>query len=191
MQKKDWLTVPNLLSCLRLLMIPVYVYCYLTAGKRADHSYYMAAVAVLALSAVTDFLDGLIARRCNMVSRLGKALDPIADKCTQGVVILCLGVRYPVMWGLFALFAVKEGFMLAMGLFHLKRGKMPSGALMIGKICTTVLFVSMIALMLFPALSDRTVTLIAAVCAVFMVLSLGMYAAAFFGKNNGYLQSIK
>lgn len=55
------------------------------------------AVAVLALSGITDILDGFIARRFGMVSDVGKILDPVADKLTQGAVILCLAFRYSLM----------------------------------------------------------------------------------------------
>ena len=52
---------------------------------------------IIGLSALTDFLDGQIARRCNKVSDLGKLLDPIADKVTQGVMLICLIKRFPAM----------------------------------------------------------------------------------------------
>ncbi len=186
-RKKDWMTIPNLLSVFRLLLIPVYLYCYLGAESKQEH---FVSALILGVSSLTDLLDGLIARKFHMISQLGKALDPIADKLTQGTVMVCLGLHYPVLWILFGLFVVKEGFMLVMGIFHLKKGKMPSGALMIGKICTTVLFLSMIVLVLFPRVPQSAVLALTGVCAVFMLISLGMYGYAFFGRND-YLQSIK
>ena len=186
-RKKDWLTIPNLLSLFRLVLIPVYVCCYLGAESKQEH---LVSALILGISSVTDCLDGLIARKFHMISQLGKALDPIADKLTQGAVMICLGLRYPVIWVLFALFVVKEGFMLIMGVFHLRQGKMPSGALMSGKICTAVLFVGMIVLVLFPGMGQGPLLALTGICAVFMLISLGMYGYVFFSRND-YLQSIK
>ncbi len=187
LKKQDWLTVPNLLSLFRLILIPVYVCYYLGAQTKEEH---FISALILAVSSFTDLLDGFIARKFGMISKVGKALDPIADKCTQGIVMICLGLKYPAMWILFGLFVIKEGFMLIMGLFNLKHGKMPSGALMIGKICTTVLFISMIILVMIPNVSLELLRILIIICAVFMLLSLGMYVSAFFGKND-YLQSIE
>ena len=84
-------TIPNLLSLIRLLLIPWFVYTYVTKGDG------QGTAAILILSGITDILDGYIARRFDMVSNLGKALDPVADKATQIVMIGCLTVRFPHM----------------------------------------------------------------------------------------------
>ena len=91
--KDQVLTIPNLLSVIRLALIPLIVWLYV--GKQA----YSAAVIVILISGATDIIDGAIARRFHMVSDLGKILDPIADKLTQGAVILCLAVKYRWMHG--------------------------------------------------------------------------------------------
>ena len=72
--KKDLLTVPNILTLFRILLIPVYAVLYLKAVTLRD---YMVSAAVLAVSALTDMADGIIARKCNMISRLGIMLDPL------------------------------------------------------------------------------------------------------------------
>ena len=81
---KEILTVPNLLSMLRLCMIPLFVWLY--CAKEA----FGATALVLVLSGITDIVDGFIARRFHMVSDFGKILDPIADKLTQAAMLLCL-----------------------------------------------------------------------------------------------------
>ena len=103
---------------LRLLLIPVFCYLYL-----AKEAYHWAAGVVL-LSSLTDLFDGMIARKFNMITNLGKALDPIADKLTHGALALCLAFRYPQMWVLFGLMVLKEGYMVVMGLLFLRKGKM-------------------------------------------------------------------
>lgn len=179
--KKDVFTVPNILSLVRLLLIPVYVIIYLNAAKEAD--YYLAA-GILAVSCLTDMIDGKIARHFNMKSTIGMLLDPVADKATQFTLIVCLAVSYPILWNLVVLFVVKEGFQLLVGaITYFKNGKMLHGALLPGKICTTILFLSLIILVMLPSPSKNLVTVFTAVDAVFLVFAFVAYILAYFGKN--------
>jgi cardiolipin synthase len=181
--KKEILTIPNLLSLFRLILIPVYITIYLNAQNTTD--YYVAA-GILAVSCLTDLIDGKIARHFNMISTVGKILDPFADKATQFTLIICLAVNYNVLWYLVALFVVKESFQLIAGSINLKKGRMLKGALISGKICTAVLFVSLIFMIMVPNLQDTTVNLIAAVDAVFMLVSLGNYLFTYFSRENKF-----
>lgn len=178
--KKEAFTIPNFLSFFRLLLIPVYVYLYLTAESTWQ---YVAAGLVLALSCLTDMIDGRIARRCHMVSKLGMLLDPVADKATQATLLVCLSMKYPVLYPVLALLVIKETFQLIALIIAYLNGKMLPGALFIGKVCTTVLFVSLIALVLFPDIPDRMVNLIAVVDACFLGISFICYICAYYGKN--------
>lgn len=181
--KKEILTIPNLLSLFRLILIPVYITIYLNAQNTTD--YYVAA-GILAVSCLTDLIDGKIARHFNMISTVGKILDPFADKATQFTLIICLAVNYNVLWYLVALFVVKESFQLIAGSINLKKGRMLKGALISGKICTAVLFVSLIFMIMVPNLQDTTVNLIVAVDAVFMLVSLGNYLFTYFSRENKF-----
>lgn len=178
--KKEIFTIPNLLSLFRLGLLPVYVSIYLKAESPKQ---YLAAGTIMALSCVTDILDGQIARRCHMVTTLGKILDPLADKITQFTLTLCLSLRYAVLQPVLMLFLVKEVFQIVMGVIYLRRGKMLPGALAAGKICTTVLFVSLIALVLFPWMPVRFVRAIAMIDSIFLLLSFIGYIFAYYGKN--------
>ena len=178
--KKEILTIPNLLSLLRLALIPVYVTVYMHAN---EPSHYYLAASILAVSCLTDMVDGKIARRFQMISSLGKILDPVADKATQFTMILCLGFRYPVLWNLIGLFVIKEGFQLVAGGIALKKGYMLEGALPAGKVCTTVLFISLIVLVMLPSLPVQTVDTIAAIDGIFMTLSFANYIHAYFGTK--------
>ena len=178
--KKEILTIPNLLSLFRLVLIPVYAYLYLRAVSPAQ---YYTAGAIMAVSCLTDAVDGKIARQFNMITTLGKILDPLADKITQLALTLCLSIRYPVLKSVLALFVVKEVFQLVLGAVHLIHGKILPGALITGKICTTVLFVSLIALVVFPAVPTPVVSAIAVTDGLFLSLSLVSYMFAYFGKH--------
>ena len=118
--KQEIFTLPNLLSLSRLGMIPVYIFLYLNATVPSH--YYLAGL-VIAFSCLTDALDGMIARKCNMVSTLGKILDPIADKITQFALTLCLSFQYPVLNPVLLLFVVKEVLQMFLGILSLTQGK--------------------------------------------------------------------
>lgn len=178
--KKDVFTIPNLLSLFRLVLIPVYVLIYLNATEMWE---YFLAAAILAVSCLTDMLDGKIARRFHMISTLGKILDPIADKLTQFTLTLCLSIRYPVLRFVLVLFVIKESFQGIIGLMNLRRGKMLPGALLAGKICTTVLFISLIVLVLMPDLNPGIVAAIAVLDTVFLSYAFITYIFAYFGKH--------
>ena len=177
--KKEILSIPNLLSLFRLALIPVYMLIYLNATQP---SHYYLSAAILAVSCLTDLIDGKIARRFNMVTTLGILLDPVSDKATQFTLILCLAMRYPVLWYLVATFVVKEGFQLIAGSLILRKGKILDGALLTGKICTTVLFVSLIILIMIPTMAEEHVAIITAIDIAFMIISFIGYVLIYCGK---------
>ncbi len=178
--KKEVLTIPNFLSLFRIVLIPVYVYLYLAAEGTSD---YIAAGVVLAISCLTDLIDGRIARKYNMISTVGIVLDPVADKATQVSVIICLSLHYPVLYSVLLLFLIKESFQLIAGIIAYRNGKMLTGALFVGKICTTVLFISLIAMVLFPEIPESVIKLIATTDTCFLAASFVGYICAYYGKN--------
>lgn len=180
--KKDLFTIPNLLSLFRLVLIPVYIVIYLRADSVGDYYYYIAA-GILAVSCLTDLIDGKIARHFNMISNVGKILDPLADKATQFTLIVCLTIKHPVLLILVALFVVKESFQLIAGFIILRKGKMLSGALLSGKICTTVLFISLILMVMFPHMKESTIQILTVINSVFMLISFVGYARIYYTQS--------
>lgn len=181
--KKEIWTIPNLLSLFRLILIPVYVIIYLNA--RQISNYYLAA-GILAVSCLTDLIDGKIARHFNMISTVGKILDPLADKATQFTLILCLAMKHPVLWYLVTIFVIKESFQLIAGGINLRKGKMLKGALITGKICTTVLFVSLIVMVMIPGLNSSVINTITIIDIVFMLISFFDYLNTYRKKENRF-----
>lgn len=174
---KDALTIPNLMGYFRLLLIPVFAYTYLTAETMPQH--YMA-VSFLALSGITDLFDGKIARHYNMVTELGKFLDPLADKLTLGVVFLCMTTHYPWLWLLVGIYIVKEGFMGIMGLITLKcRDKKLDGAMWYGKVCTACSYGVLFLLLAFPQMPVALCNALIFICAADMIFTLIMYIPKF------------
>lgn len=186
--KKEIWTIPNMLSLFRLVIIPVYVVIYLRADSPAD---YALAAAVLAVSCLTDMVDGQIARRFNMISTVGKLLDPVADKATQFCLLLCLAIEYPILWSLMVLFVIKESFQLIAMLIAYSKGKALKGALLSGKISTTVLFVSLIVMVLFHnSISHQVVKIITVVDGAFLLIAFVDYVFAYW-KNTPIIQDIQ
>ncbi len=132
------LTIPNLLSLFRLCLIPVIVWLYCGVGNVP------LTALVLALSALTDVVDGRIARKFHMVSQLGKALDPVADKLTQAAVLICLATRFPRMWVLVAFLALKEILSAIINLRIIRKTGTVLGALWHGKIATVLVYATML-----------------------------------------------
>ena len=167
--KKQVLTIPNLLSAVRLLLIPVigWLYC----KKQA----YLSAVGVLILSGVTDVVDGMIARRCGMVSDFGKILDPIADKLTQGIVLIFLTVRYPLMLPLVIVFAVKELLMIILGACVLREADVVNSSQWHGKLTTVLLYAVMSVLILFPSIPFSVANTMIVCCIGMVLLSFALY----------------
>lgn len=178
--KKELWTIPNMLSMFRLVLIPVYIYIYLNATE--DHHYWIAA-AILAISCLTDMIDGKIARKFNMISQVGKVLDPVADKMTQFSLMVCLSTQRKAIRVLLLLFVVKEFFQLVAMILNLRKGKALDGALMSGKISTTVLFISLIILVMMPRLSNTIADAITMISAVFLIIAFVDYVRAYYGKN--------
>ena len=98
-KKPTWqelLNIPNILTYFRFLFIPVFIWQYL-------HENYWLAGLALGLSALTDLLDGKIARKFDMITEIGILLDPVADKLTEAAVLLCLALRFPLLWAVLAI----------------------------------------------------------------------------------------
>lgn len=184
--KKDLFTIPNLLSLFRLVLVPVYVVLYLNAEDAKD---YFVAAAVLGVSCLTDLIDGKIARHFGMISNTGKILDPLADKVTQFTLIVCLAIKYPILIALACLFFVKEIFQLVAGFLILRKGKILKGALFTGKISTTVLFLSLIILVMMPNISVTAVYIIMGVDCLFLLISFADYARVYL-THSSMIQSI-
>ena len=126
-------TVPNILTYVRFLLIPLIIWLY--CGKQSPE--WTAAVVIL--SGITDVVDGFIARRFDMITDLGKAMDPIADKLTQISVLFCLTTRFPMLLAPLGLMIVKELTSLSVRAVIRKKTGHVQGAVWHGKLNTVVI----------------------------------------------------
>ena len=173
------ITIPNFLSVCRIIMIPVFIWVYCCRKE------YLLAFWVLCLSGVTDLVDGFIARTFHMVSNLGKALDPIADKLTQGAVLLCLGIRFPRMFFLAGLLAAKEITTGLMSLSAIHKTKEVKSADWHGKVTTCLLYFTMLLHILWGGIPQTASVLLTVLCVIMMAVSFVMY----FRRNVTLLRS--
>ena len=147
---KNWNTIPNWLSFARIIMVPIFAVLFLKGQI-------VPALLVLALSGLSDFLDGKIARRFNQVSELGKVIDPVADKLTQITIAVLLYLKFhssengmikTFSW-IFLVFIIKELVMVVFGDIMIAVGLKPGAAEIYGKVATFVFYGVMILLFAF------------------------------------------
>lgn len=123
------LTVPNLLSIVRLLGVPVFLWAILT-----EHD--VLALVVLMISGITDYLDGKIARVMGLESRLGQLLDPIADRLYITTTIVGLAWRDIIPWWLVGILVAREVFMAVVMLRVRSLGQIGLPVHFVGKAAT-------------------------------------------------------
>lgn len=170
--KKEYFSIPNLMGYFRILLIPVFLYLYGTADSKGE---YLWAFVILGISLLTDFFDGKIARKYHMVTDFGKALDPVADKLTQGALALAVLHNYPIMDIFLVIFLIKEIYMAFMGLYLKKKKNIWNGAQWHGKICTAVVDIGIFILLSFPDLSYEAAHVLVDIMIVSIIFSLVKY----------------
>lgn len=168
--QSNFLTIPNCLSFFRIALIPIIVWLYIV-----KHEYWWAG-GILILSGLTDLLDGYIARKYQLISDLGKVLDPIADKLTQFTVFICLLTRFPLMIIPLILLVVKESFATISGYFVVKRVGEVFMAKWHGKISTMFANITVISHVFFPKISISFSHVMIMICTGMMSISFVLYA---------------
>lgn len=162
------ITIPNILSLFRLLLIPAIVFLFFEEKNVA------AGIAVL-VSGLTDIIDGFIARKFNMKSRVGQILDPVADKLTQIAVMVCLCFRFTVMIVPLCFLAVKE---LAGGIISLKKLRITgktADSKWHGKAATVCLYLTCFIHILWAEIPYSVSYALVALCVFLMSVSFVMY----------------
>ena len=162
-------TIPNLLTVIRLLLIPLFLYLYCECGETEG------AAAVVIVSGLSDALDGFIARRFRMESKFGRVLDPAADKMTQTAMCFAMFFRYPIMFWVLIFFAVKELALVVLGYFYMRRTGVVNSARWYGKASPIVQYAVILVLILIPAISDYSAHVLIGLCMATHLISLLSY----------------
>ena len=186
--KKDIFAIPNILTYIRILLVPVFVLVYMNATTLSGHVW---SIVIVAASALTDIVDGVIARKCNMITDLGKIIDPIADKAMQFAMLFCVVYKYHWVAVLIVIYGVKELVSLGFSSFLFSKGKHIAGAMWCGKICTVILYGVMLTLIVFPEIDPHVVTILIGFSAAFMLLAFFVYMTAYLQLYKEYRKEKK
>ena len=164
------ITIPNILSFFRLCLIPVIVWLYCVKKE------YFWTIIVYGFSSLTDIVDGIIARKFNMISTFGKVFDPVADKLTQMAIIICLAIHFG--WYMLiplAIFVVKEVGMNVVGLVAAKKTGKIKGAMWHGKLNTVLFFVIMVVHLLWYNMPSVVSYVFVSISVTMMLISATIY----------------
>ncbi len=182
MQEKNYesrmVTVPNILTVIRALLIPLFWYLY-----RVQANYIRTAI-VVAVCGLIDVLDGLIARKYKMESRLGAILDPAVDALAELAMCLMLLKQFSVMKGAFIFLLAKEIILMCLGIVCMRRTGAVNGAHWYGKASAIVHYAAILPMILDPGMSRYSSNLLAG-------LMLGAHAAALIGYLWFYIHALK
>lgn len=167
--------VPNILTLIRLCLIPVFVSMFFSDGPNA----HVNALLIFLLAGLTDILDGQIARRYNLISPVGTVLDPLADKLMLLAALISLAmVGIVPLWALVIVY-LKEFFMIICGsLLYFRREKFVIPANRFGKLATAFFTLAVFLLILLP---DHPLSLAA------LILAIGAKLVALYSYVMGYL----
>jgi len=170
--------VPNILSVFRICLVPVFAFAYfLDPGEIKIY-----AILVFSVAALSDLLDGYIARRFDASSQLGKVLDPLGDKLMTFAVIVCLTITTPILIWAVLVFFVKEvlqgigGFIL----HKVAKAEIPPANLL-GKASTVVFFLVCVTLMIFTNMPTSVIHTLMAAAIGLTLVSLTGYMISYAG----------
>lgn len=180
--------VPNLLTILRFLLIPIIVITCVQGD-------YILAIVVLTVSGITDILDGTIARKYNLISDFGKLMDPLADKATQISLLTTLFIKGVIPIWILAVVVLKE-FCMVSGASFLYGKELVVSSKWYGKLATVLFYAAMVISLLLEQIGESTSRLIKAIgvadnilyyfAVITTIASLIMYMKAFYIQ--GYLK---
>jgi len=123
--------IPNILTVIRLLFVPLFVVLFFAVSP-------LVALPISWLAAITDVLDGYLARRNNWISRFGQMLDPVADKLMQGALLFALLFSGLLWWPLAIPFVLKEVAQGVLGSLMLRRRSVVVVSRWYGKVALTL-----------------------------------------------------
>ena len=166
------MSIPNMITLVRIVLTPIFVRFYL----EGEHS---AAMLILAAAALSDVLDGAIARRFGLITPLGKVLDPVADKLLQLAMMLCLVSESPVLWLLLAVHLLRETCLGLMGFMVYRRSGKLIGSRWYGKLCSGLMYAFLGAALLWREMPEEMLNEGSAICLGLIIYCFFRYAAEY------------
>ncbi len=170
------MNIPNALSVFRIILIPIFIHFYTNVSEP-----YMALL-VLFLSGASDFLDGVIARKFNMITYLGQILDPIADKLTQAAVGICVAIVHRSFIPALVVFFIKEICMALGTMIFVKKNVKLTAAKFAGKLSTAVMYLVLAVLIIVPDMPSQIVMILSVISIVVLSNALVCYFRIFMSE---------
>lgn len=161
--------IPNLLSVFRICLVPFFIYFFAIKEK------HILAIAIFLLAGLTDVVDGILARRNNWITNIGKVLDPLADKCMQIAALVCLGISKLVPWWIVLVLSLKEVILLAGATKALKTRKVYVQSDWYGKAGTVAFYIIVVLLVTVKNMPSFLRLLLGILLIGFMLFALVMY----------------
>lgn len=171
--KKDFLTIPNAITLIRILLLPFIVYSWITLENVT------LTIVLVAISALSDVVDGKIARKFNMISPVGKILDPIADKLSLFTLFVCLLRNYSLFIYFAIFYVVKELWVALFGYLTVVKTGDVLQAKWYGKMSTAVIYSLLALLLLFPNYLSAYGNIIIIICMATLIFAMIMYTIHF------------
>lgn len=172
--------IPNILTIIRFILIP-FIFTSVVKGD------FIVTIIIFTISALTDILDGYIARKFNYITDIGKLIDPLADKLTQVSLLLSLAILKILPWWIFAIVFIKECVMVISASVLYKKDDVVVYSKWYGKLATVLFYLAIIASLIIKQFNiqiriDLYLYYLAILTTIF---SLVMYSIKFkFKKNN-------
>lgn len=187
----DLFTVPNLITYVRFILIIPFAYFFL------KEQYILSALCI-GLSGLSDCFDGLAARKLKQVTSIGKILDPIADKITLLVVVVCMVILVPVVLPVLIVLLLKDVLMLLGGTDLINKGITPPAAKWYGKVGTVVFYISVCIIVFLKAIFnyenfalDLTLLSVTALTMIFALYQYGKIYVQLIKEYNEKVQDEK
>ncbi len=165
------MTVPNLLSMFRIVLVPVFIFTVLSGTQNA----YLFGMAVFLLAGFTDVLDGHLARKYNCTSVLGKFLDPLADKMMVASALVCAVIEKLIPLWLALAYIAKELTQAVFGFMFYNKVKdmMPSNVL--GKAATVMFYLTIFSAFIFRRMPEYVLSALVIICGALLVATFVTY----------------
>ena len=171
------MNVPNILSLFRMFLVPVFVAVFFSDIPHAT----AYAACVYALAGITDVLDGIIARHFNLITKLGKILDPLADKLMTITVFICITIKGIIPWWVILLIFAKDLLLIIGGIKLYREVSGVFASNVFGKAATVFLVLGGIVIMLFNSVIHPAFKI------AFNIVAIIMSFLAFFSYLHQYI----
>lgn len=181
------MNLPNLLTVIRILLIPFFIFIFFSTLD--NNLIYSTLIFIIA--GLTDVLDGFIARKYNLITKLGQVMDPLADKLMQLTVLICLTIEGYISIWIIIFYGIKELTMILGGIIlYSRKDKVVIPANFYGKFATFLFYVAVLSLS-FPFAYSRALFVVAITCslvAFLQYLYIGINKMKKINKNSEMIE---